>query len=118
MGATDIENVTVLCAPEITLGLIPGGSGTQRLTRIIGEGCAKELIFRGEQISAEEFVGDLADGPKTALKVAKRVIDDEQDASLQAGLDAENQAFGLLTTTEDMVEGVTAFRDDREPEFE
>ncbi|NIB99642.1 3-hydroxyacyl-CoA dehydrogenase NAD-binding domain-containing protein [Halobacterium sp. R2-5] len=129
-----------LGAPEINLGLIPGGGGTQRLTRIVGEGRAKELVFRGEQISAEraadwgllnravpaeefdevveEFVGDLADGPKTALKVAKRVIDDGQDASLQAGLDSESQAFGLLTTTEDMVEGVTAFRDDREPEFE
>ncbi|MCG1003264.1 MULTISPECIES: 3-hydroxyacyl-CoA dehydrogenase/enoyl-CoA hydratase family protein [Halobacterium] len=129
-----------LGAPEINLGLIPGGGGTQRLTRIVGEGRAKELVFRGEQISAEraadwgllnravseaefdetveEFVGDLANGPKTALKVAKRVIDDGQDASLQAGLDSESQAFGLLTTTDDMVEGVTAFRDDREPEFE
>ena len=129
-----------LGAPEINLGLIPGGGGTQRLTRIVGEGRAKELVFRGEQISAEraadwgllnravdeaefdevveEFVDDLANGPKTALKVAKRVIDDGQDASLQAGLDSESQAFGLLTTTEDMVEGVTAFRDDREPEFE
>ncbi|WP_232701995.1 3-hydroxyacyl-CoA dehydrogenase/enoyl-CoA hydratase family protein [Halobacterium wangiae] len=127
-------------SPEINLGLIPGGGGTQRLTRIVGEGRAKELVFRGEQISAErahdwgllnravpdeefeetvaEFVADLADGPSTALKVAKRVIDDGQDTSLQAGLDAESQGFGLLTTTDDMVEGVTAFRDDREPEFE
>jgi len=131
---------SMLGAPEINLGLIPGGGGTQRLTRIVGEGRTKELVFRGEQISAEraadwgllnravsteefdavveEFVSDLANGPKTALKVAKRVIDDGQDASLQAGLDSESQAFGLLTTTEDMVEGVTAFRDDREPEFE
>ncbi|WP_277541321.1 3-hydroxyacyl-CoA dehydrogenase/enoyl-CoA hydratase family protein [Haloarcula laminariae] len=129
-----------LGAPEINLGLIPGGGGTQRLTRIVGEGRAKELVFRGEQLSAEraadwgllnravpeaefdevveEFVDDLANGPKTALKVAKRVIDDGQDASLQAGLDSESQAFGLLTTTDDMIEGVTAFRDDREPEFE
>ncbi|MFB6268792.1 MAG: enoyl-CoA hydratase/isomerase family protein, partial [Halobacterium sp.] len=127
-------------SPEINLGLIPGGGGTQRLTRIVGEGRAKELVFRGEQISAEraadwglvnravpdeefedtvsEFVDDLADGPSTALKVAKRVIDDGQDTSLQAGLDIESQGFGLLTTTDDMVEGVTAFRDDREPEFE
>jgi len=129
-----------LGAPEINLGLIPGGGGTQRLTRIVGEGRAKELVFRGEQIAAEraadwgllnravpesefdgvveEFVDDLANGPKTALKVAKRVIDDGQDASLETGLDIESQGFGLLTTTDDMVEGVTAFRDDREPEFE
>jgi len=129
-----------LGAPEINLGLIPGGGGTQRLTRIVGEGRAKELVFRGEQISAERaadwgllnravpeaefddavaaFVDDLADGPRTALKVAKRVIDDGQDASLDTGLDVESQGFGLLTTTDDMVEGVTAFRDDREPEFQ
>jgi enoyl-CoA hydratase/3-hydroxyacyl-CoA dehydrogenase len=127
-------------SPEINLGLIPGGGGTQRLTRIVGEGRAKELVFRGEQITADraqdwglvnravpaedfdetvaEFVDDLADGPSTALKVAKRVIDDGQDTSLRAGLDVESQGFGLLTTTDDMVEGVTAFRDDREPEFE
>jgi enoyl-CoA hydratase/3-hydroxyacyl-CoA dehydrogenase len=127
-------------SPEINLGLIPGGGGTQRLTRIVGEGRAKELVFRGEQIAAEraadwglvnravpteefddtvaEFVDDLADGPSTALKVAKRVIDDGQDTNLKAGLDAESQGFGLLTTTDDMVEGVTAFRDDRAPEFE
>ncbi|WP_435127053.1 3-hydroxyacyl-CoA dehydrogenase/enoyl-CoA hydratase family protein [Halobaculum sp. D14] len=131
---------SVLGAPEINLGLIPGGGGTQRLTRLVGEGRAKELVFRGEQISAdraedwgilnravpadefddtvEAFVSDIAGGPKTALKVAKRVIDDGQDTSLQAGLDLESQGFGLLTTTDDMVEGVTAFRDDREPEFE
>ncbi|WP_254280473.1 3-hydroxyacyl-CoA dehydrogenase/enoyl-CoA hydratase family protein [Haloarcula marina] len=131
---------SVFGSPEINLGLIPGGGGTQRLTRIVGEGRAKELVFRGEQISAEraedwgllnravpesefeatvaQFVDDLANGPRTALKVAKRVIDDGQDASLDTGLDVESQGFGLLTTTDDMVEGVTAFRDDREPEFE
>jgi len=131
---------SVIGAPEIDLGLIPGGGGTQRLTRIVGPARAKEMIFRGEHVPAEraadwgllnravpseefddvvgEFVDDLAEGPQTALKLAKRVIDDGQDASLETGLDLESQAFGLLTTTDDMVEGVTAFRDDREPEFE
>ena len=131
---------STLGSPEINLGLIPGGGGTQRLTRIVGEARTKELVFRGEHVSAEraadwglvnravpgdkfddvvtEFVDDFANGPKTALKVAKRVIDDGQDASLDAGLAAESQGFGLLTTTDDMVEGVTAFRDDRKPEFE
>ena len=127
-------------SPEITLGLIPGGGSTQRLTRLVGEARAKELIFRGQHIPAQqatdwgiinravpeeefeetigEFVDDIANGPKTALKVAKKVINEGQNASIDAGLAMESQGFGLLTTTEDMVEGVRAFQDDREPEFE
>jgi len=127
-------------SPEITLGLIPGGGSTQRLTRLVGEARAKELIFRGEHISAqraadwgiinravpeaefeetvEEFVDDIANGPKTALRVAKKVINEGQNASIDAGLAMESQGFGLLTTTDDMVEGVRAFQNDREPEFE
>ncbi|WP_135820825.1 3-hydroxyacyl-CoA dehydrogenase/enoyl-CoA hydratase family protein [Halostella litorea] len=126
--------------PEIDLGLIPGGGSTQRLTRLVGEPRAKELIFRGNHFPAEqaadwgiinravpegefddtveEFVDDLSSGPKTALKVAKQVINEGQDASLKSGLKMESQGFGLLTTTDDMIEGVVAFREDREPDFE
>ncbi|WP_096391656.1 3-hydroxyacyl-CoA dehydrogenase/enoyl-CoA hydratase family protein [Halopenitus persicus] len=131
---------STLGSPEIDLGLIPGGGGTQRLTRIVGETRAKELVFRGNHISAEraadwgilnravpgdefeetvgEFVDDIATGPKTALKVAKKVINEGQNASLEAGLAMESQGFGLLTTTDDVIEGVDAFRNDREPEFQ
>ncbi|WP_311172098.1 3-hydroxyacyl-CoA dehydrogenase/enoyl-CoA hydratase family protein [Halobellus ordinarius] len=143
MLACDIRLATAnstFGSPEVDLGLIPGGGGTQRLTRLVGEPRAKEIIFRGNHFSAEraadwgiinravdpeafddtvaEFVDDIASGPKTALKVAKQVINEGQDASLDAGLKMESQGFGLLTTTDDMIEGVQAFRADREPEFE
>lgn len=126
--------------PEIDLGLIPGGGGTQRIIRQLPEARAKELVFRGEHISAErahdwgllnravdreefeetteEFVDDLLTGPPIALRHAKRVMDTGADQDLAAGLDLESQSFGLLLTTDDMMEGVTAFAGDREPEFE
>ena len=126
--------------PEIDLGLIPGGGGTQRLTRILGETRAKELVFRGNHIDADraedwglinravdreefddlvdEWVDDLAGGPPIGLEVAKKVMNEGQDASIEAALALESQGFGLLSTTDDMMEGAMAFAEDREPEFE
>ena len=126
--------------PEIDLGVIPGGGATQRLVRLVGEVRTKEMVLRGNHMDAEtaadwgiinravpedefedtvdEYVSDLVNGPPVALKVAKRVINDGQDASLDAALDMESQGFGLLVSTDDMLEGVTAFREDRRPEFE
>ncbi len=136
VAATDAE----FGFPEIGLGLVPGGGGTQRLVRLVGEGRAKELVFRGNRIDAERaadwglvnrtvppeelddlvesYVDDLANGPPLALKAAKRVVDAAEDSSLAAGMAMESQAFGFLTTTEDFAEGRAAFREDREPEFE
>ncbi|AFO57262.1 3-hydroxyacyl-CoA dehydrogenase/enoyl-CoA hydratase family protein [Natrinema sp. J7-2] len=127
-------------APEIGLGLIPGGGGTQRLTRILGETRAKELVFRGNHIDADraadwglinrsveredfddtvgEFLDDLRNGPPIGLKVAKKVMNEGQDASLDAALAMESQGFGLLSSTDDVLEGTAAFAEDREPEFE
>jgi enoyl-CoA hydratase/3-hydroxyacyl-CoA dehydrogenase len=126
-------------SPEIGLGLIPGGGGTQRLLRLLGETRAKELVFRGNRIDAEraeewglvnravaadefedtvaEFVEDIVEGPPIGLKVAKKVLNEEADASLDAALAMESQGFGLLMSTEDVREGTAAFRDDRDPEF-
>ncbi|MGZ0747695.1 3-hydroxyacyl-CoA dehydrogenase/enoyl-CoA hydratase family protein [Haloparvum sp. AD34] len=126
-------------APEIGLGLIPGGGGTQRLLRLLGETRAKELVFRGNHIDAEraadwglanravpaeefdtvvgEFVDDILEGPPVGLKVAKTVMNEGADASLDAALAMESQGFGLLMSTEDVREGTAAFREDREPEF-
>jgi len=140
--ACDIRIATegsTLGSPEIDLGLIPGGGGTQRLVRLVGEPRAKELVYRGMHISAEqaadwgilnravpdeefedaidEVVSDLVDGPQTALEVAKQVITEGQNASLETALSLESQGFGLLASTDDMLEGVAAFNDDREPEF-
>jgi len=126
--------------PEINLGLIPGGGGTQRTVRMLGDARAKELIYRGNRISAEraedwglinravdpaefedvvgEFVDDVVSGPPIALRKAKRVINRGRDQDLSAGLELESQAFGILLQTDDMMEGASAFMEDREPEFE
>ena len=126
--------------PEINLGLLPGGGGTQRAIRMLSEARAKELVFRGNRIdaetaedwglinravpeeafesTAEAFLDDLLSGPPVALRKAKRVMDEGRNGTLEAGLELESQAFGLLLTTEDMTEGTAAFAEDREPEFE
>ncbi len=125
--------------PQVKIGLIPGGGATQRLVRLVGEMRTKELLFRGEQFSGEraaewgivnravpadelddtvaEFVGDIAAGPPIALKLAKQAVHEGQDAPLDTGLEYEKKAFALLMGTDDMVEGVQAFHEDREPEF-
>ncbi|UPV72882.1 3-hydroxyacyl-CoA dehydrogenase NAD-binding domain-containing protein [Halorussus limi] len=126
-------------SPEIGLGLIPGGGGTQRLLRLLGETRAKELVFRGNRIDADRaeewglvnravpesefedtvsaFVEDVLEGPPVGLKVAKKVMNEGADASLDAALAMESQGFGLLMSTDDVREGTAAFRDDRDPEF-
>jgi enoyl-CoA hydratase/3-hydroxyacyl-CoA dehydrogenase len=126
--------------PEINLGLLPGGGGTQRVIRMLPEAQAKELVFRGGRIDAETaerwglinravpeaefeetveaFLSDLLEGPPVALRKAKRVMNEGRDQNLSAGLEMEAQAFGLLLSTEDMTEGTTAFMEDREPNFE
>jgi len=129
----------VFGSPEISLGLIPGGGGTQRLQQLAGEARAKELVFRGNHIPAERaadwgiinravppeefedtvasFVDDLVSGPPVGLEVAKKVMNDGQDASMEAALTLESQGFGLLMSTDDVVEGTDAFLNDRDPEF-
>jgi len=126
--------------PEINLGLLPGGGGTQRAIRMLSDARAKELVFRGERISAERaqewglinravpddefeetvdaFLDDLLSGPPVALRKAKRVMNAGRDQDIDAGLEMEAQAFGLLLGTEDAEEGAAAFMEDRDPEFE
>ncbi len=126
--------------PEIDLGLIPGGGGTQRAMRMLTEARAKELVFRGNRIDADlaeewglinraadddefdeivdEFVSDLVNGPPIALQKAKKVMNEGRDQDISAGLELESQAFGLLLTTDDMMEGASAFMEKRDPEFE
>lgn len=141
--ACDIRVATedsTIGTPETNLGVIPGGGATQRLVRLIGEARTKEMVFRGMQFDAAqaeewgivnhsvsddeledvvgEIVEDLVSGPPIALKAAKRVINDGPEASLEAALAMEKQAFAVLSTTDDMLEGVTAFRQNREPQFE
>ena len=125
--------------PEHNLGLLPGWGGTQRLQRIVGMGRAKEIIFTGDRYEAEEMAdfgfvnevvdndefderamelaADLAAGPPVAQRFTKRAMLNGWE-NTDAGLEIEAQAFGHLMATDDVIEGVTAFMGDRDPEFE
>jgi len=125
--------------PEIHLGLIPGGGGTQRLARLIGTSKAKELCMMGDRINAEEahrlglanqlyedsefeakvkeFAETLAVRAPVAVRMAKRVVDEGAQAPTSTALLLEREAFGLLFTTDDMNAGVTAFLTKQKPEF-
>ncbi|HHY27446.1 MAG TPA: enoyl-CoA hydratase/isomerase family protein [Desulfitobacterium dehalogenans] len=125
--------------PEIKLGILPGAGGTQRLPRLIGAGKAKELIFSGDFINADEAlrVGLVnkvvpADqlGEETlkmakrfaaqgavALRLAKSAIDEGLRMDLEAGMQYEHKCFSLLFATEDQKEGMRAFIEKRPPDF-
>jgi len=126
--------------PEHNLGLLPGWGGTQRLSRVVGEGRAKEIIFTAANDYGPETMADygfvnevlgpdeyddrkwdlareLAAGPPIAQKLTKRAMLAGRD-DLDAGLEYEASAFGHLFTTDDVWEGLAAFQQDREPEFE
>ena len=125
--------------PEINLGIIPGGGGTQRLTRLVGEGKAMELILTGaiidaqtafnlglvnhvvpaEQLEAKtmEIANRIAEKSPIALRLAKEAIKLASRSNLDEGLRREVDLFALCFSSADKDEGVKAFLEKRKPEF-
>ena len=135
VAADDVQ----LALPEATIGMIPGSGGTQRLTRLVGLGRAKDLVMRGRRVGAAEALGlglvtevvaadaldaavdsllaELRRHSPLALRMAKRVLDAAYEGPLHIGLELEGLAYGLLQQTHDFREGVEAFGEKRPPEF-
>jgi enoyl-CoA hydratase len=125
--------------PEINLGIIPGGGGTQRLTRLVGEGKAMELILTGDIIDAKtafsiglvnmvvpaadlaaktmEIAGRISEKGPIALRMAKEAVKIASRSNLDEGLRREVDLFALCFSSEDKDEGVKAFLEKRKPSF-
>lgn len=126
--------------PEIKLGILPGAGGTQRLPRLIGQGRAKELIFSGDFIKADDALriglvnkvvptDQLIEEAKrmarkfvaqgaVALRLAKSSVNEGLRMDLEAGLEYEHKCFSLLFSTEDQKEGMRAFLEKRPAKFQ
>ncbi len=126
--------------PEISIGVIPGAGGTQRLTRAIGKARAMELILTGRMFGAQEaydmelitkvvpdelvleeaksLAKNIANKPNVATKLAKEAILKSFDTTMEGGLDYERKLFYLLFASQDQKEGMAAFMEKRKPEWQ
>jgi 2-oxoglutaroyl-CoA hydrolase len=136
IAADDVQ----LGFPEVTIGMIPGSGGSQRLARLVGLGRAKDIVMRGRRVGAEEalalglvtevvppdeldaavslHVAELTRHSPLALAMEKRVRHHAYSAPHPLGRELEGLAYGLLQQTHDFREGVEAFVEKRKPEFE
>jgi enoyl-CoA hydratase/carnithine racemase len=125
--------------PEITLAIIPGGGGTQRLARTVGKARAMELVLTGRRFGAQEahqmgLVNQIAGKrewlekamelaqvvarrPPLAARLAKEAVLTAEETGLTAGVEAERRLFGVAMATEDRVEAMQAFLEKRRPDF-
>jgi enoyl-CoA hydratase/carnithine racemase len=125
--------------PEITLGIIPGGGGSQRLARVLGKQRAMEYVLTGRRFDAEmalemglvnkvvkkggwlqealELARTVAERPPIAARLGKQAVLTADETGLSAGLEAERRLYELAMATEDRVEGMVAFLEKREPKF-
>lgn len=140
--ASDIRIATErskIGTPEINLGILPGGGGTQRLPRLVGEGQAMRMVLSGEFVDAPEakdiglvdevhahddlddrisdLAGRIAEKSPIALELGKKAIKAASRMGLEEGIEYEAELFAVLFGTEDRKEGVEAFLEDRDPEF-
>ena len=126
--------------PEVSLGILPGMGGTQRLPRLLGPALAKELIFTGRRLdarealamglvnrvvprgealnTARELASQIAANGPIAVRHAKAAANRALDVDLISGLEYETDQFALLFSTDDAREGMTAFMERRKPEFQ
>jgi enoyl-CoA hydratase/carnithine racemase len=124
----------VLGQPEIQLGIIPGAGGTQRLTRLVGPSRAKDIIFTGRFVKADEalaiglvdrvvpadevyaaaveWAGQFTGAASLALRAAKETIDRGLEVDLETGLEIERQQFAALFATDDRTIGMTSFMEE------
>jgi len=130
----------IFALPEVTLGIIPGGGGTQRLTRAIGKQRAMEYVLTGRRFDADMALGfglvnlvvpkkgawlaetvemarTIAARPPIATRLAKQAVLAAEESGLSAGLESERRLYELAMATEDRVEGMRAFLEKREPKF-
>lgn len=133
------EQHALIGVPEVKLGLLPGAGGTQRLPRLIGEAKAKELLFTGEHISADEamriglvnrvvatgeglsagltLARKICQNSPSALQHIKKAVDEGMELPFQQALELEAELFQGLFLKEDVKEGVQAFLEKRSPQF-
>lgn len=133
------SETTQLGQTEINIGVIPGGGGTQRLTRAVGKAKAMEMILTGKRIGAEEartlglvsrvvpkeayleeakkVASEVATKSPVAIRLAKMAVNKAFETDLSQGLDFEREVFYLLFASEDKTEGMKAFQEKRKPEF-
>ena len=133
------SETTQLGQPEIDIGIMPGGGGTQRLARAVGKYKAMEMILTGGRIGAEEaktlglvsrvvpkeaylseakkVANEIASKAPVAIRQAKMAVNKAFEMGLSDGLDFERELFYLLFASEDKAEGMKAFMEKRKPEF-
>lgn len=138
--ACDLRLITEqakLGQPEINLGIMPGWGGTQRLSRLVGISCAKEMMFTGEMVDAQrsleiglvdhmvpqaelfsrtqKLAQTIASKPQTAIRLIKEAVHNGMDMDKKKAIRYEADLFGLCFTTEDQQEGMNAFFEKRPP---